>query len=1087
MMNQAWRIELLGGLRAYLDNKTHFRQPTRKMGALLAYLILHSPHYVPREELLGLLWPEEEPEVAQNRLRVMLTSLRYHLEPPNIKRGLILQTNRLSVLLHPHAFTSDVLDMLYQIKRADNAPNEQERVASLREAVALYKGELLPGNDEEWVLAQRQYLSELYYNSLRKLTTALKQIGDFQQAIEYAHKALYLEPLDEETHYELIQLYSLAAQPSTALRHYQQLEDLLRRELGISPSSKVKALAQQLQEQLGHRGGKKQPAPNVFPILITTEVPKPSPLRQHIPPRLTRFFGREEELEWLQKHLVPSPHQCRLISLLGTGGIGKTRLSIEVAERVQDCFGGGVWFIPFASLSNPTLIGQTVLEALDISQERHREPIRHLIEALAERADCLLIFDNVEHLLPEAAAILQHLLERLPHLCCLVTSRKSLGIRGGREYWLQPLPTPKQEMSLEELLQSPSVGMFIDRLQSHNRKFLLNERNCNDVAWICQWLEGHPLAIELVSSHARMLSPSQMRDHFTHRLDWAVDTSSLEKGDRQGSLQKVLDTSYQLLPIRLRKLFTNLSVFRGGWDAEAACKVCYTDGNLLETLQALETLRTDSLIEVEQEGETRYRMLEVIREYAARYLTDEERHELCNLHYHFFLQKALSGQQGESELHKREWLSYLKTNEANLRATLEWGFAKEPEKAAIFAEALVPYWMVRGAYTEGCNWLSKALASYPQRDLAYAMALNGLGWLSFDAGDYATARTCLEECCVLFEQLGNKAYLASALRQCAQVAWVNGDLTKTWTLLQQAWDVHGLIGTQDRACGVLGMMGIVALERGDLQAARTYLQQSAHKLRELGDRVLGYALGNLGIVELHLGNYKEAAELQQEALEHFQKWEDVGGIAFILLNLGRLARLQQNFEEAHALCQQSLTIVRQTQETRAIAYALYELSAIALEQAQMDTAQAYLEEAIRLACRSEERALLPMFYVLKANLLYSTKAEFTAVIPPLQEALTLLTLAPNAILLVEALATAAFCLPPNDDLEAARLWGALEHHQDITGLVLAPTKQRARSENIAQRKRRTIDTDWQEWYAQGKEMALLDAGHYALKLLQSHH
>lgn len=149
MMNQAWRIELLGGLRAYLDNKTHFRQPTRKMGALLAYLILHSPHSVPREELLGLLWPEEEPEVAQNRLRVMLTSLRYHLEPPNIKRGLILQTNRLSVLLHPHAFTSDVLDMLYQIKRADNAPNEQERVASLREAVALYKGELLPGNDEE--------------------------------------------------------------------------------------------------------------------------------------------------------------------------------------------------------------------------------------------------------------------------------------------------------------------------------------------------------------------------------------------------------------------------------------------------------------------------------------------------------------------------------------------------------------------------------------------------------------------------------------------------------------------------------------------------------------------------------------------------------------------------------------------------------------------------------------------------------------------------------------------------------------------------------------------------------------------------
>ncbi|CCW36579.1 DNA-binding transcriptional activator of the SARP family [Chthonomonas calidirosea] len=1086
MMNQAWRIELLGGLRAYLDNKTHFRLPTRKMGALLAYLILHSSHSAPREELLALLWPEEEPEVAKNRLRVMLTSLRYHLEPPGTKRGLILQSNRLSVSLHPHAFTSDVLDMLYKIKWADNAPNEQECIAALKEAVALYKGELLPGNEEEWVLAQRQYLSEVYYHTLRKLTTLLKQNRDFQQAIEYAQKAVYAEPLDEEAHYELIQLYSLTAQPSTALRHYQQLEALFRQELGAAPSPKVKALAQQLQAQLGHLGNKKQTAQNVLPILIATEVPKSPQQRQSIPPRLTRFFGREEELEWIQQHLVPSSHQYRLISLLGTGGIGKTRLAIEAAERVQDCFGGGVWFIPFASLSNSALIGDEIMDALDISQGHHQEPLEHLIQAMEAKGDCLLILDNIEHLLPEAAATIQHLLERLPHLCCLVTSRKRLGIRGDRELWLKPLPTPSANMGLNELLQCPSVALFIDRLQSHNRKFLLNERNRNDVAWICQWIEGHPLAIELVSSHAQMLSPAQMRAQFTHRLNWTVDTSSLEKGDRQGSLQRVLDTSYHLLPIRLRKLFASLSVFQGGWDAEAACKVCFDGESLLETMQALETLRTNSLIEVEQEGETRYRMLEVIREYAARYLRDEERNRLCDLHYHFFFQKVLSGQQSESELHRREWLSYLKTNDANVRAALDWCFAKEPQKGAIFAEALTLYWMVRGAYKEGRSWLSKALACYPQRDLTYAKALNGLGWLSFDAGDYATARTCLEECCVLFEQLGNKAYLASALRQCAQLAWVNGDLTKAWMLLQQAWDVHGSIGTQDRACGVLGMMGIVSLERGDLQAARTYLQQSAHKLRELGDRVLGFALGNLGIVELYLGNYQEAAALQQEALEHFQKWEDVGGIAFILLNLGRLARLQQNCEDAHALCQQSLTLARQTQETRAIAYALHELSAIALEQAQMDAAQAYLEEAIQLACRSEERALLPMLYTLKAKLLHSTKAEFTAVIPPLQEALTLLTLAPNAILLVEALATAALCLPPHDDLEAARLWGALEHHQDTTGLVLDPTKQRARSENITQRKRRHTEADWEECYAQGKEMALLDAGHHALKLLQSH-
>lgn len=340
------------------------------------------------------------------------------------------------------------------------------------------------------------------------------------------------------------------------------------------------------------------------------EFPPPTATPAHqgnVPLQLTHFFGREAEIAQLEQLLLA---QTRLVTLTGLAGTGKTRLAAAVAGRLMQPFQGAVWFVPLVELTDPRLIADAVRDAMRLPRYPNVEPLEQVVTALSGQRS-LLALDNFEHLLPEGAPIVRMLLERVPTLTCLVTSRQWLGLAGEREFVVPPLPTPRGGESPEQLLGCESVQLFCDRAQAVRPDFQVTPGNAASVAALCERLEGIPLALELAAARLRALTPAQMRVHLEQRFEFLASRRA-DVIPRHRSLRAALDWSYGLLSSELQRFFIRLCVFRGGWTLSAAEGVCDEP----RALEYLEQLRECSLLIVEEEaGIARYRFLETIREY----------------------------------------------------------------------------------------------------------------------------------------------------------------------------------------------------------------------------------------------------------------------------------------------------------------------------------------------------------------------------------------------------------------------------------------------------------------------------------------
>jgi DNA-binding SARP family transcriptional activator len=343
------RIELFDGLRATQGERIITRFRTQRAAALLSYLAYYLDRKHPREAVCDVVWPESDPTAGRLCLRVELSSLRRQLEPPGIPHGAVLVTDRLSVRLNPTAVTTDVAEFRSALQSAERANSDVERVAFLTSAVELYRGELLHGFFEEWIGVEQQRLSDAYLNALRRLTTLLEQAHDFERALDYAHRAVSADPLREESHRTLMRLYAAVGRPAAALEQYNALEHILKDELDIAPSAATCALAREIGEreirerrgttgndrnrrigESANRRGLRFPG---SPVPRFPASPSSSPAGS-LPLQFTRFFGREKEIAQLREMLSASNHPTtRLVTLTGVGGSGKTRLTIEVAER----------------------------------------------------------------------------------------------------------------------------------------------------------------------------------------------------------------------------------------------------------------------------------------------------------------------------------------------------------------------------------------------------------------------------------------------------------------------------------------------------------------------------------------------------------------------------------------------------------------------------------------------------------------------------------------------------------------------------------------------------------------------------------
>jgi predicted ATPase/DNA-binding SARP family transcriptional activator len=990
-MDFLWRIELLGWLRIVGGDRVITQFRSKNIAALLAYLAYHRQGTHPRERLIELLWPECEPKVGRNNLRVALAHLRRMLEPPGVPAGAVIVPDLDAVRLNFAVIRTDVEEFEAAVEAANRASNDAEGARRLAEAAVLYQGELLPGFHQQWVLAERERFAEAYFQALRRLITLRERAGDLPDALQWARRAVAADPFREEAHHELIRLLTAAGETDAVHQQYSELERMLE-QLGSRPAWEIRSLIDGLPragrgQRAGGRVDSASPAADAPPAPAEASSPQTAHCRSfpgsRLPFYLTRFFGREEEIVQLEEWLAPvscsapsadraeTSSRFRLVTLVGAAGIGKTRLAVAVAQRVRPAYQQAVWFASFVGLSDPRHMPDRVLEALPISRSPNLEPLDQIAAFLCSLSTpdqpsylagcCLLLLDNLEHLLPEAGVFVADLLQRVSTLALLATSQERLGLPGEQELQVRPLPAPEEGSVPEELLLSPSVQLFVDRAQAARPEFQVTSRNALAISRLCAALEGLPLALELAAARVQVLSPGQMLSRLDRRFE--LLNSHRQAADvRHRSLQAALDWSYSLLSEERRRFLARLSVFRGGWTLEAAEAICAAHGRSRDArdgtaaIDLLDQLQACSLITCEEVSaggstEMRFRMLETVREYASHQLGPEERAQIERRHAAYYLDLVESGEAALRRPQERYWLRRIAIEHDNVRAALDWSLRSDPAQTGLrLAAAVSPFWSHEGYVLEARQRLELLLAATPTERTAWrAKALVRTGEMWRVAGDWPRGAAQLRESLALYQELQDDSGIAAALLFLGQIADGQGDAEQAVAHYEDSLALSRAAGDQKLIPRVLWALGNLHRGRCRFSEATAFFEESLALCRELGDTGgVTVSLWYLGNLEKGRGEYERARELYEEGRELAREMDDEvrmglfpGGLAHVALGLGQ-------FEVAAAHFAETLEIHRRTGSKEGVAWVLLGLGQLACARGDPSLARAKLSEALAL-------------------------------------------------------------------------------------------------------------------------------------------
>ncbi len=685
--------------------------------------------------------------------------------------------------------------------------------------------------------------------------------------------------------------------------------------------------------------------------------PQPAPRRRddrpsdNLPTQPTSFIGREREVDAVRELVLDA--DTRLLTLTGPGGMGKTRLALQVAGAVRAVFADGVVFVPLAPLSDPNLILPTIARALNVGEVAGKALADTLAASLRAK-QLLLVLDNFEQILPAAAAIIS-LLASAPNVKALVTSRAMLRMRGERVYLVPSLAVPTLPLpSLEALSQYEAVRLFIARAQDAQPDFAVTNETAPAVAEICARLDGLPLAIELVAARTRLLPPDALLARLSNRLKIATGGSH-DSPARQQTLRAAIDWSYSLLDSGEQTLFARLAVFVGGRTLEAVEAVCDMGGGLpFDALDGVESLLDKSLLrrEAGANGEPRLVMLETIHEYARERLTASgEEKALREAHLAYYLQFA---ERAEPELvgsKQKMWLDRLAVEHDNLRAALGWTQEQgETERGLQVAATLWRFWLAHGRLSEGRDWLEKLLTDSPGAPTAIrAHALHGAGTLARVQGNYVRARALFDESMVLYRDQKDTRGCARVLNDLGSVAYHQGDYAGARALYAESLTLQQELDDTVGIANALGNLGNVAFEQGDYMQARTLLEKGLTLRRELGDtRGIAYSLSNLGGVTINLGDYEQARAWLEESLALHRESGDARGIAYSLNNLGVVEIDEGNDARARSLQETSLALHRKLGDKRGITRAFNELGAVDVKRGDDARARVWLTESLAL-------------------------------------------------------------------------------------------------------------------------------------------
>jgi predicted ATPase/class 3 adenylate cyclase len=679
-----------------------------------------------------------------------------------------------------------------------------------------------------------------------------------------------------------------------------------------------------------------------FPSLSTLNI-----IPNNLPVQMTSFVGREGEIAEVKKSL----ENTRLVTLTGSGGTGKTRLSLQAASEILDRFKDGVWLIELAPITDPELVPKTVAGILGIHEESARPIMTTLLDWFRDR-ELLLILDNCEHLLDTCARFTDSVLRGSREVRILSSSREALGIAGEIAYRVPSLPTPspKDRLELERLEKFESVQLFTQRAVQTQPTFKVTNATAPAVAQICHRLDGIPLAIELAAARVKVLSLEQIAERLDDRFRLLTGGSRTAL-PRQQTLRALIDWSYQLLSEQERLLFRRLAVFVGGWTLEAAEAVCTGKGiEPVDILDLLTHLVDKSLVIVQTIGkESRYRRLETIRQYAREKLFEtEEAEQIRDQHLDYFRTLAEKAEVEIVNSNQVVWLQRLQDEFDNLRAALEWSQEKRAEDGLRLGSAIWRF-CLRYGYTNEIVEKLNQLLQQPQRTSRTWVRAKTLYVLSLLAGlgqgDRIRQRAWAEESLAIYKELDDQNGVAAGLYAVALVTYFR-DASKALPLLLQCLALYRALKDTVNICEVLI---IISLASGDPAQRQACLEEALALARERGDIItMAGALDNLGRITTDSGNLAQARMRFEESLE-IQLPLGAPGYINTLQHLSKLGMHEGKLEEARAYWDEVNAMGKQYGLTMAVPYlwSLPNVGYIALQEGNAIQAKEMFGLAIR--------------------------------------------------------------------------------------------------------------------------------------------
>lgn len=920
-MTEQLTIRVLGGLDVQLGNKPLTDLGTRKAEALLAYLVCQQRPY-PRELLADLLWDDRSQKQALANLRSLLSGLRRKLKP-----FLIITRQTIAFNVQSN-FWLDKADFEQRLT-STTAPID---IPSLEKALALYQGNFLEGfylrdsrGFEEWAILERERLGQIAIRGLRLLVEDGLKHGRYQTALQHNGRLLQMDSLNEQTQRQQMILQLRTGNPNAALMQYNQFQQLLHDELGVEPAPATQAL---------------------FERISRIQFPPPF----NVPGSLSPFVGRQAELTQITSHLLAQDQ--RLLTILGTGGLGKTRLARETAVMINQQLPGrfldGIFFISLTAVQPTTSLANHIAQAIDLTLQGTEPAATQLLNQLQDK-EMLLLLDNFEHLLDDERAtdhvtLIANILARATAVKLLITSRERLKLYGETVFELTGLTVP--EKNSENAAEFESITLFRQRAQQNQHTFEPSHQELSQIIEICRLVDGVPLALELAASWLPQHNCSQIKAEIEKNLDF-LQTRYHNVPDRQRSLRAVFNHSWDLLSPELQTSFVDLAIFPDTFSAEAATAVAHIPPAIGHTLISKSLLQQDA-------DSQRLQIHPLLHQYAQEKLKAQPERftAVSQSHADYFLTLVNAQESGESNAARK----LLHRELPNIQAAWQYTAVQQNYPALEDSTAVLQnFFSIQSWFQDGINLFQTAVQTIPQRTTptqaqALCEILGRTARLHIQIGQIKEANQLLQQATHYLEEVEDPSKRAAFLSYTAISIFYAGDYAEAANRAQQSLHLAQAQNDLDGIAFAYNFMSSCAKAQGDFDQASQYLEQALSAYQTNNDE-LGTAmvLNNLGNLAQARSQFAAAQTYYDACIQSFKAIDHIHGAATTLANAGRLALKLGEYEKARNLLNESLTLKKELHDERGTAVALTGLGAISVTTNALETAKTELTEALRLA------------------------------------------------------------------------------------------------------------------------------------------